>query len=217
MTQTAKAVKHRGKVTSYKPQYNLSHFEKFCENKNSFDTFVNYFIKKTYSKEWNNATIHSTTRLSNVMTVSDEAFVFLVLENNWERWLDINNKSQNKYTPVRRGNGNQITTNVLPKYTNINGHPSNDGKNVIRGWSEAGIKRFNELCKIVKKDRKKNADVENQIFEMLRSEMETKRSRKRRRCNTARVKAYVDIDNSDSSNDDNDSEEDSDEDNNSNS
>ena len=128
MTQTAKAVKHRGKVTSYKPQYDLSDFEQFRGKKKSFDTFINYFLKKTYSTKWNNATVDDTTRLSTIITVSDEAFVYLVLENNWERWVDINFKSQNQYTPCKRGRGDPIQTDILPKYTNINGHPSNDGE-----------------------------------------------------------------------------------------
>ena len=204
MTETAKPTnKARNKQPTYKPQYDLSEFIKFRGNQKSFDAFVKYFLIKAYSREWQNATVDSSTRLSTVMTVSDEAFVCLVLENNWERWLNINDKSKNRYAPSRRGSSDRITTNILPKYTNINGHPSNEGESIIRGWSDAGIARFNELCKIVKKDRKQNATVENVVFETIRSEMmETKRLKKRRRPNRPHLKAYVDNDDSESSDDD---------------
>ena len=65
----------------------------------------------------------------------------------------------------------------------------------------------------MKKDRKKNVEVEDQIFETLRSKMATKRARKRRKLDTQCIKAYVDIDIDSSATD---SEEDSDVDGNSN-
>ena len=194
MTETATATnKARNKQQTYKPQYDLSDFKEFRKNEESFDAFVKYFLKKTYTKEWDNKRWESTTKLSDIMTVSDEAFVYLVLENNWERWLDINDRSKNKCVPSRRDASDRINSNILPKYTNINGHPSYEGGKVGRGWSHAGIERFNEICNILIKDRRQNANVEKKLLAAIRSEMmETKRAKKRRRKATPPPKAYVD-------------------------
>ena len=112
-------------------------------------------LKPTYSITWNKK-VHDADSLCSVFTVSDEAFALLVLENNWERWLDINNKSKNNYIPTKRNRGDKpVESDILPLYTNINGNSANAGKEVNRGWTEAGIKRLNELCTMVKEDRKK--------------------------------------------------------------
>ena len=214
MTQTATKQKSaRNKQQIYRPQHELSALLKFCGNKKGYEDFVKWFLIRTYSKKWNNAMMsNSSTRLSDIMTVSDEAFVCLVLKNNWDRWLDINNESNNKFAPSRRGSNNGITTPVIPKCTTINGHPSKEGAYGVRGWSDTGIERFNELCKLVKKDRKLNAKREDVIFQTVRSEMmKTRRSKKRHKPNTPRLKAYVDNDDSVSSSDeDEDDEDDSD-------
>ena len=98
--------------------------------------------------------------MSSIVTVTDKAFVLLVLENNWKRWLDINNKSKNKCAPSKRGRGDQATSDVLPLYTNINCVKANARNGGSRGWNETGIKRFNELCCKVKQDRYKNSEVD---------------------------------------------------------
>ncbi len=207
MMETAK--KSRSKQPTYTPQHDLSAFGEFREKEETFDAFVKYFLRKTYSEKLNSTTIDNHTRLSKIITVSDEAFVYLVLENNWERWLDINQKSQNRYIPSRRGSSVRITSDILPQYTNINGHPSNDGTNVVRGWSDDGIERFNELCQIIKNDRKTNSKIEDKIFQTIRSDMNaTTKSKKRRIQYTSRLKAYVDNDDSDSSDDNSEVSED---------
>ena len=117
--------------------------------------YVTKFLKSTYSNTWNKK-VNDADSLCSIFTVSDEAFVLLVLENNWERWLDINNKSKNNYIPTKRNRGDKpVESDILPLYTNINGNSANAGKEVNRGWTEAGIKRFNELCTMVKEDKKK--------------------------------------------------------------
>jgi len=69
-------------------------------------------------------------RLSSDMTISDEAFVLLVLENNWD---------------VLNG-----VANAEPKYTSrrFTSNKRNDG------WSNEGIRRYNELQADVMSNRK---------------------------------------------------------------
>jgi hypothetical protein len=67
------------------------------------------------------------TPLSEAMTISDEAFMLLVLENNCELWKDAvsNSVGCGKYTENARNR----------KFC---------------GWSDEGIKRFNKLIKEVR-------------------------------------------------------------------
>lgn len=77
-----------------------------------------------------------TKKISEFFTVTDEAFARLVLENNWERWLDMiqNNKSK--------------VSEVKAKYTTMK------EKNLSARWSNEGIDRFNALCHAIVEERR---------------------------------------------------------------
>ena len=193
MADSAVKGKGRGHANTYIPKYKLESFQQLRENKESFIIYVTKFLKSTYSNTWNKK-VNDADSLCSIFTVSDEAFVLLVLENNWERWLDINNKSKNNYIPTKRNRGDKpVESDILPLYTNINGNSANAGKEVNRGWTEAGIKRFNELCMTVKEDRKENAVVDREILHEIRPTILSKASAKRRRLAQSITKAYVDI------------------------
>ena len=65
-------------------------FEDLCElqeNQKAFETLVNHFLQPTFSKKWNDKLKNSAKKIQvvgDILTVTDEAFVLLVLENNWE-------------------------------------------------------------------------------------------------------------------------------------
>ena len=103
---------------------NLTYF--FCE----------YFFKcivgsKTWKKEITNK------KLSQIMSVSDEALAYLIYENNkivWMRMIETKNTKK---------------TDVKTKYT------AERGGNVLNnGWSREGLLRFNTYVKWVKDERK---------------------------------------------------------------
>jgi len=111
-----------------------------------------------------------TKKLSDTRaTVSDEAFVLLCLENMWGKW--------HSTTGSKHDRG---------KYTN-------GGSNrKYSGWSVEGIKRFNELLRLVVKNRKRpwSGKVEEQVMKGLREkhyhhktleEVRSSKTRKRRR------------------------------------
>ena len=55
------------------------------ENPRAFEMFANHFLQPTFSKEWNNTLKCSTKKIQvigDILTVTDEAFVLLMLENN---------------------------------------------------------------------------------------------------------------------------------------
>ena len=106
--------------------------------------------------------------LSEVMTVSDEAFMLLLLENQYDMWKD------SETTRVGRG-----------KYT------ENAKNKKFCGWSNDGIRRFNQLNTEVRANRNKHfaKDVEEETVKtlaerynkMLAVGMQCKNNRKCRR------------------------------------
>lgn len=128
-------------------------------------------------------------------TTSDEAFTLLVLENNWQLWLE-----QAKYhfskimedrNLVDRGNTHDPESPDLMKENasdteerskRIKGRGRSWGKrskytssknngHQLQGWSEAGKLRFNELMVVVEKDRNnpENWAVEKSMLDKWRS------------------------------------------------
>jgi hypothetical protein len=87
-------------------------------------------------------------------TASDEAFTLLLLENNYDRWLDIFNKTDGN-PAQRRGHRTKFCeSDIETKYTSGGIKFSNDKEAPkAKGWSEEGIQRFNLLFKSVKDDR----------------------------------------------------------------
>ena len=94
---------------------------------------------------------------SGYVTVSDEAFALLLLENNYNRWIDMGKTGNWLYSdvhPLYTSGGNVKQT---PKPNNVNKSISkknfpNLGTNLstpstakYQGWSNKGIKRFNYL------------------------------------------------------------------------
>ena len=91
------------------------------QNKKAFTMFVKTFLKPAYSTKWKAKRSQQNIKsLSEIVTVSDEAFVLMALENNWERWIDINNKSQNACTASTRGDSKEIDSHAMPKCTCVN-------------------------------------------------------------------------------------------------
>ena len=178
--------------------------------------FVQCFLKPSYSAKWNGK-LDNATGISSIVTVSDKAFVFLVLENNWNRWMDTNKKSKNEHALSKQGSRKPIVSDVLPVFTNVNGgvHRSGGNREVNRGWTEAGILQFNELCKITKEDREAHGNADKELLEKMRSTMATKQSSgKHATLNEPTTKAHVDCqiddDSSESSDDGSSDKEDSD-------
>lgn len=197
------------------PAHSLQDFLELRKNEEAFETFVTNFLKPAYSTKWKAKRCEKTIKkIADIATVSDEAFVMLTLENNWERWIDINNKAKNNYAPTTRGKATQFDSDVMPIYTYINKKRTNDaGDNDVhlnwRGWNNEGILRFNQLCSEVKEDRKINFNVDKNILARLEPEEKSRRPKKRRKMVSNVAKAFVDSDNdeSDSSGDESSSTE----------
>ena len=220
-TETSSSNKRKGpqknaKNTIYEPEHSLEDLLELRENEEAFTMFVKTFLKTVYSTKWKTRRHkEGTTRLSDIVTVSDEAFVLLTLENNWERWMDMNNKAKNAYTASTRGQSTAIDSNVMPKYTYINKRRtdvsiSEKAPANWRGWSNEGILRFNDLCKSVKENRKEFQTVDKDILAEIEPEENQQRPKKRRKTLTPVVQAFVDSDDDKCDNNNDDDTEESD-------
>lgn len=79
--------------------------------------------------DWDQKMNRTSAKLSEFITISDEAFAMILIENSAKKWLfQANDRSEDR-------EGIEVPTT---KYT------EHDGK---IGWSDAGIARFTQLCK----------------------------------------------------------------------
>jgi hypothetical protein len=79
--------------------------------------------------------------ISQIATVSDEAFALVLLENNFNVWSDMYTKGVTKGSAIN------------PEYTNGGNSLSNGRSRKYKGWSDAGIDKYNDLFDKVKQDR----------------------------------------------------------------
>ena len=112
-------------------------------------------------KHWGR--FYRTQQLSSLATCSDESFLLLVLENNYERWVDEAEWLEtNKDKPKAERSPRHW---AAAKYTNSGKSQFNGRCRPCQGWSNEGYKRFNELHKLVKADRKGREEFEQELFE----------------------------------------------------
>ena len=137
-----------------------------------FDHFVPCATKKT---TWDRRLAKAdnqpnSSMLQPLCTVSDEAFALLLLENSFDRWLDL---FANHKGPVMQRRGLKqrgFQSDVATMYTRGGiKYDRTDITQSVKGWSDAGISRFNELFDHVKEDREQNPDFERVWLEERKS------------------------------------------------
>ena len=128
---------------------NTSSFETMRTNqdKEHFNTFIELcLIHSTTAVRWRYKCY--CTPISKIFTICDEALAMLMLENNV---ADLKRINSEKRKLTRKES--------TPKYTRVN----KDTGNKFQGWHKDGIKRFNELYKVVKEQREKEESKELEI------------------------------------------------------
>ena len=126
----------------------------------------------TGRKQWNDSSLGKN--LSNFVSISDEAFMLINLENQWVRWYSM-------YLA-----GATRKSNVETLYTSLvrNQMAENTPRNLCRkfgGWNAAGMKKFNYYLKLIKNQRKNRTDIEEdwRIAWNQKADLELSRKRKR--------------------------------------
>ena len=92
-----------------------------------------------------------------LISISSEAFGLLVLENHWDRWMEVYEKCGGRISIRGSTKHKRVYFKTQPKYTRGG---LNNGMNreigIGKGWSYQGIYRFNVLFQFVRNDRIKN-------------------------------------------------------------
>jgi hypothetical protein len=105
--------------------------------------------------------------LSDIATCSDETFLLLTLENNYDRWMS--------EASWRVANEDKELADHAPKmfpnskYTNSGKSQKNGQSKRLQGWSRDGYVRFNKLYKRVQNDRLRQANFETELLAVWRN------------------------------------------------
>jgi hypothetical protein len=106
-------------------------------------------------------------QLSKYVTISDEAFAVLTLENNWSRWSCMAKRDEWKDSDVP---SKWTTSRDKRKHTKQGGDDSSCDEDSTpqarryRGWSAKGIARYNQLFKEIKLEREKDEYEEFETY-----------------------------------------------------
>jgi hypothetical protein len=123
------------------PEIDVEDEEQTLKDNEPFMFLVEHLVGQVHGlRNWRSAKCFQ--RMSSALTVSDEAFVLLSIENCWDAIQDQIQDDEDQES----GNGKQGVY-ARGKYTN---HGTNSR---YGGWSPEGIQRFNELYELVEKNR----------------------------------------------------------------
>ena len=177
----------QGGRTKYTPAFTLDDFLQGRQNFEAYSHFLTYFGpclgKKT---DWRD-NVMGATKDNDILSRSTEAFGLLLLENQWDRWFDFYCMNDGRITSKRGQKRAKTDSRIKPKYTK-GGITFNwckdkeavkeDDDEAKKGWTNAGIHRFNELYDFVKNDRKKNKGfIQKWLIEERKKFSEKKRKR----------------------------------------
>jgi hypothetical protein len=116
-------------------------------------------------KKWNKRKYKEP--LSDIATCSDESFILLTLENNYERWLgEARWLANNKDKELAEQEPKEFPDS---RFTNSGKSKQNGRSKRLQGWSREGYLLFNELYKRVANDRLRRANFEAELMAQLRA------------------------------------------------
>ena len=167
-------VKNKAKTTRVSA---LRRLRSKSNQKSIMRAFVHYCLCHVIpSSVW--SVTRSDQRISKIFTIQDEAFVLIVMMNNWEIWEKMaagekreRGKNWDEYT---------LFTNKKVIY--------NDREVLIKGWSNEGLNEFNNIINYLYtiRNSEDTIRIENQILEEYR-ELDSNRCGKRKRSNNDEV------------------------------
>ena len=113
--------------------------------------------------------------ITDVLSTSDEAFVILMLENYWRYVVALNNITGGEYDPRFLKTNPDIVIMPSPRYTYI---ARKGSLHQQRGWSRAGICRYNDLFDHVTAERLKHPTVDAEW--LINAKLKTGKTKKRK-------------------------------------
>ena len=114
--------------------------------------------------------------LSTIVTLAEESFAILILENNWRRWV-----YQARKSITAAESDNDEAEPILLYQKNIT--KRSDGKSSAGQWTNEGLERYNEIVSILETKRRERNQFEDDlkdIYIMEMNEHEKEKSHKRK-------------------------------------
>jgi hypothetical protein len=153
-------------------------------NEEAYTVFFERFMPcATRKTSWDQRIAMATSGGGSICTSSDEAFALLLLENSYDRWLDIFTNCPGAVMQ-RRGEKKRVFESDTPTLYTRGGikYEKTRLAQSVKGWSGTGIRRYNVLFQKVKEDRASNPDFEsNWLAEKKRAQAEMLVTPKKRR------------------------------------
>ena len=147
---TAKVAHRTGELCT------LAEYQELRGNHKAFIHFCDNFLNNVYGRGAWKGDLRLKT-LTEAVTESDEAFTLLVLQNNWEFWLDttaLHSAEEQDGRKIKRSSWTK-----MPKWTARSAYcHKNDG------WDEQGIDRYNEIMELVLQNRQAHGELFNDIY-----------------------------------------------------
>ena len=141
------------------PSFGMNELLQGRSNWMAYSLFFNRFAPLLEKKSLWKQRITSAKSDADLLSISSEAFGLLVLENQWDRWMDMYEMSGGQVL-LTKARLKQFESKVRPLYTRggvvYDSSAEEDSIGTMKGWSSRGIQRFNELCDFVAQDRKDN-------------------------------------------------------------
>lgn len=109
--------------------------------------------------------------LAEIATCSDESFLLLTIENNYERWQD--EWTWKEVNKDKEDHEKTAKSFALARYTNSGKSTKNGRSKRFSGWSRDGYLRFNAIYGQVADDRKYRANFETTLQESFAQEQAT--------------------------------------------
>ena len=153
------------------------------QNQEEYIEFMNVFVAQVVKVSLFKEKLEHAKTDEDLCTVSDEAFARLLIENSYERWMDIYDKHGDHSCFQRKGNQTRVwMSDVQTKYSRggIKYNHGNDGgtkSSTSKGWTVEGINRFNRLYRKVEKDRRQHPG----FLKVLQEHQKTVRTAARQR------------------------------------
>ena len=151
-------------------------------------TFVlaNFAGRVVGMNQWKADALSGAKKPSEVMSLSSEALLLLIMLNYWKFWEaqaneDPPSSSSGEATSVSGSVSSLSSAGSLTLYTRINNSSTKDG------WSADGIRKFEALMTRVEEDRNSahGKEFERKFQTRMKAHEEGRRSRKRRRSGTS--------------------------------
>ena len=107
-------------------------------------------------------TNHGQAKINHLYSVSHKAFTLLLLENRFERWLDVFTNHKGPVMQQRGVKQGAFQSDIPTVYTRggIKYDKTSVTQSSVKGWSAEGIVRFNMLFDLVKRDGAEKPDFE---------------------------------------------------------